>query len=317
MATILLTGASGFVGSHALPALVDAGHHVRALVRTDDATAKVLARLTPRQQAGVSFAKGDVTEPDTLPAAVRGTDAVVHLVAIARDWNGGKDLERINTGGTANVLAAMHAEGVKRLVHLGAMGVKDDPNLNYSRSKARAEAAVAASGLAWTTLKPSLMWGERDGFFNVIASLVRTSPGVVPVPAGQKSRFQPLDVDDLARVVVAAVGDDATIGKAYDLGGPAFWTYEQMVREVLTAMGAKRAVLPMPLALIKMVARTSEAIHLPFPVASDQLRQLAYDNASDLDVVERDWGFQPRPMGGNLGYLKAKPRAQEPVPTPA
>lgn len=317
MATILLTGASGFVGSHTLPALIDAGHHVRALVRTDAATAKVLARLTPRQQAGVSFAKGDVTEADTLPAAVRGTDVVVHLVAIARDWSGGKDLERINTGGTTNVLAAMQAEGIKRLIHLGAMGVKDDPNLHYSRSKARAEAAVAASGLEWTTLKPSLMWGERDGFFNVIASLVRTAPGVVPIPAGQRSRFQPLDVDDLARVIVQAVERPETTGHAFDLGGPEFWTYEQMVREVLTAMGARRAVLPMPLSLIKMVARTAEAIHLPFPVASDQLRQLASDNASELDVVQRDWAFTPRSMAGNLGYLKAKPPAQEPVPTPA
>jgi NADH dehydrogenase len=317
MATILLTGASGFVGSHTLPVLVDAGHHVRALVRTDAATAKVLARLTPAQQAGVSFAKGDVTEAETLPAAVRGTDAVVHLVAIARDWNGGKDLERINTVGTTNVLAAMHAEGVKRLIHLGAMGVKDDPNLHYSRSKARAEAAVAASGLDWTTLKPSLMWGERDGFFNVIASLVRTSPGVVPVAAGQRSRFQPLDVDDLARVVVMAVERPETVGHAFDLGGPDFWTYEQMVREVLTAMGARRAILPMPLPLIKLVARSAETVHLPFPVASDQLRQLAFDNASELDVVQRDWGFTPRSMGGNLGYLKAKPRAQEPVSTPA
>jgi len=316
MATILLTGPSGFVGSHTLPALLDAGHTVRALVRSDDASARVLARLTPQQQAGVTFVKGDVTSPGSLPAAVRGADGVVHLVAIARDLNGGKDLERINTGGTANVLAAMQAEHVTRLIHLGAMGVKDDPNLNYARTKARAEAAVAGSGLRWTTLKPSLMWGERDGFFNVIASLVRTSPGIVPVPAGQRSKFQPLSVDDLARVIVLAIEREDTIGKAFDLGGPDFWTYEQMVREVLTAMGAKRAILPMPLALIKLVARTAEAVHLPFPVASDQLRQLAFDNAAALDVTQVDWGFTARGMGGNLGYLKQKPAKQEPATVP-
>jgi len=312
MATILLTGPSGFVGSHSLPALLDAGHAVRALVRSDDASARVLARLTPQQQAGVTFVHGDVTEPGSLPAAVQGADAVVHLVAIARDRNGGADLDRVNTGGTANVLAAMQSEGVSRLIHLGAMGVVDDPNLHYARSKARAEAVVAGSGLRWTTLKPSLMWGERDGFFNVIASLVRTSPGVVPVPAGQHSRFQPLDVEDLARVIVLALERDDVAGTAFDLGGPAFWTYEQMVREVLTAMGARRAILPMPLPIIKLVARTAEAVRLPFPVASDQLRQLAFDNASEQDVVERDWGFAPRSMGGNLGYLRQKPAKQEP-----
>ena len=317
MATILLTGPTGFVGSHTLPALVDAGHTVRALVRSDQATERMLARLAPPQRAAVSLVRGDVTDPASLPPAVRGVDAVVHLVAIARDLNGGKDLERINTGGTANVLAAMQTEGVTRLVHLGAMGVKDDPTLHYARSKARAEAAVAASGLRWTTLKPSLMWGERDGFFNVIGSLVRTSPGVVPVPAGQHSRFQPLSVDDLARVIVLALERDDTVGKAFDLGGPDFWTYEQMVREVLTAMDRRRAILPMPLALIKLVARTSEALHLPFPVASDQLRQRAYDNAAEQDVVQREWGFTPRAMAGNLGYLRQKTAQQEPAPAAA
>lgn len=316
MATILLTGPSGFVGSHVIPALLEAGHSVRGLVRSDPATGRVLARLTPQQQAGVTFARGDVTEPGTLPAALEGIDAVVHVAAIPRDRTDGRDLERVNTGGTTNVLAAMKDAGVTRLIHLGAMAVRDDPNLHYGRSKARAEAAVAGSDLRWTTLKPSLMWGERDGFFNIIASLVRMSPGLVPVPAGQKARFQPFAVDDLARVVVQSLERDDTIGRAYDLGGPDLWTYEEMVREVIAAMGARRALLPLPLALVKLVARTAEAVRLPFPVASDQLRQLAFDNASDTDVVQRDWGFAPQPMKGNLGYLRQKPARQEPVTVP-
>jgi uncharacterized protein YbjT (DUF2867 family) len=317
MATILLTGPSGFVGSHTLPALLDAGHSVRALVRGDDATRTVLARLTPEQRSAVTFARGDVTDAASLPAAVRGVDSVIHLVAIARDRSGGRDLEQVNTQGTANVLAAMKAEGIERLVHLGAMGVRDDPALHYARSKARAEAAVAASGLRWTILKPSLMWGERDGFFNVIATLVRTSPGVVPIPAGQHSKFQPLAIADLARVIVKGLEREDSIGRSFELGGPDHWTYEQMVREVLSAMARKRAVLPLPLALIKMVARTAEAFRLPFPVASDQLRQLAYDNATDLDIVLREWGFAPRAMAGNLGYLRRSRSGQEPDAVPA
>lgn len=317
MATILLTGPSGFVGSHTLPALLEAGHEVRGLVRTRDAADLVRARLDPAHASRVTFATGDVTQPATLPAALEGVDAVVHLVAIPRDRNGGADLERINTGGTANVLAAMKAAGVERLIHLGGLGVKDDPNLHFGRSKARGEAAVAASGLRWTTLKPSLLWGERDGFFNIIASLVRTSPGLVPVAAGQKAKFQPMSVDDVARIVVLALEREDTVGRAFELGGPDHWTYEQMVREVITAMGAKRAILPLPLALVKLVAGTAEALHLPFPVATDQLRQLAYDNATATDIVQREWGFTPRSMAGNLGYLRRKPAAQEPAAVPA
>lgn len=313
MATILLTGPSGFVGSNVLPALIEAGHEVRALVRDDAARARVLRRLSPEAAAHVTFAIGDVTDAGSLGPAVRGVDAVVHLVAIARDWNGGKDLTRINTLGTVDLVAAMEAERIHRLVHVGAMGVVDDPALHYAGSKARAEAAVRASTLRWTILKPSLLWGERDGFFNVIAQLVRTSPGVVPVPAGAKSRFQPLACADLARVVVLALEREGAIGQSYDLGGPAFWTYKEMVREVLRGMGKRRLIAPVPLPLIKLVARTAEKIGIPFPVASDQLRQLSFDNASDRDVVQRDWGFTPMAMDGRLGYLRRKPADQEPA----
>jgi NADH dehydrogenase len=202
---------------------------------------------------------------------------------------------------------------VARLVHQGALGVTDDPNLHYASSKAKAEALVADSGLEWTILKPSILWGERDGFFNVIASLVRISPGLLPIPAGATSRFQPFWIEDLARVVTRVVDDRATIARTYELGGPDDLTYRQMTEEVLRGMGARRAILPMPQPLIRLVARSSELVRLPFPVASDQLRQLALDNITALDGVEREFGFSPRPMAGGLGYLRRKLRDQEPA----
>ena len=314
MATVLITGASGFVGSHTLPALTAAGHQVRALVRDARGAELVRARLAPAQVSRVTIVVGDVNQPQTLSPALAGVDAVVHLVALPRDNSGGADLERVNTKGTRNVIAAMAAAGVERLVHLGAMGVVDDPNLHYAGSKARAEAAVRTSTSRWTILKPSLLWGERDGFFNIVAGLVRTSPGIVPVPGGRLSKFQPLSVEDLARAVVSCLERDETIGRSYDLGGPDYWTYRQMVAEVITAMGKRRRIVTMPLPLIKVVARTSEMLHLPFPVASDQLRQLAFDNAAGLGDVERDFGFAPRSMKGSLGYLRQGRKGQEPSP---
>ena len=152
------------------------------------------AASPPPWRAGVELRTGDVLEPATLPAALAGVDAVVHLVAIPRDWNGGKDLLRVNLGGTQNVLAAMQEAGVRRLVHLGALGVEDREELHYAKSKARAEAAVRASGLDWTILKPSLQFGPRDGFFNIVADLVRIPVPLVPVPGNGKSRFQPIHV---------------------------------------------------------------------------------------------------------------------------
>ena len=167
---------------------------------------------------------------------------------------------------------------------------------------------MSGSKLRWTILKPSLLWGERDGFFNILASLVRYSPGVVPVIARQRSKFQPLWIGDLARAVQACLREDTTAGTAIELGGPDFWTYRQMMAEVVHGMAKRRLLVPVPLPLVKGVARTAEFVRLPFPVASDQLRQLANDNATALNSVQRAFGFDPRPMAGNLGYLRTRLR---------
>jgi len=312
MATILLTGASGFVGSAFLPALIDAGHTVHALVRSDASRDKVRRRLTQQQGAKVKFHSGDVTRPDSLGPAMAGVDTVIHLVAIPRDRNGGKDLTRVNTVGTANVVDAMRAAGVQRMIHQGALGVTDDPSLHYGSSKARAEKLVAQSDLDWTILKPSLLFGARDGFFNVIADLVRPPLGAVPIPARQRSRFQPLWVGDLARIVVQLLERPDTVGRSFELGGPDQLTYREMVEEVIRATDRRRVIIPVPLPLIKLVARGSEIVRLPFPVASDQLRQLAFDNATAPDAVESAFGFRPRPIRGNLDYLKRGVGGQDP-----
>ena len=131
---------------------------------------------------------------------------------------------------------------------MGAMGVEDVPDLHYASSKAKAEALVRASGLDWTILKPSLQFGEGDGFFNIIAGLVRMSPGIVPVPGDGEARFQPIHVDDVAAIVVRALADPTTVGEAFELGGPRYWTYREITREVLTALGKRRAIVPMPVA---------------------------------------------------------------------
>ncbi len=311
MSTILVTGASGFVGSWTVPALVDAGHTVVALARTTTSGDQVLARLSATRQANVKVRLGDVTQPATLGPALAGVDAVVHLVAIPRDFSRGADLRLINTEGTRAVLVAMADAGVKRLIHLGAMGVADDPALHYASSKARAEALVSASALDWTILKPSLQFGEGDGFFNVIAGLARLSPGLIPVPGDGTSRFQPVHAGDVARAVVASLADPAgTIGQAIDVGGPRYWTYREITAEVLGAIGARRVIVPMPVPLIRLVAGSAEFLRLPFPVATDQLRQLRLDNIGPLGVVKARFGFEPRPLEGALGYLRSKPRDQ-------
>jgi uncharacterized protein YbjT (DUF2867 family) len=250
MSTVLVTGANGFVGSHMVPALVDAGHRVLALVRDEEGAVQVTRRLAPAE----------------------------------RDF-----------------------------VHLGALGVVDDPDLHYGSSKVRAMDLVRKSGLDWTILSPSLLFGPRDGFFNILADLVRMSPGIVPITGKGDARFQPLAIGDLAHAVVLTLGDDATVGREYQLGGPRYWTYREIVEEVLRGMGRKRALVPMPVALIRLVAGVSEKVRLPFPVATDQLRQLKHDNIGPVDSVRSGFGFDPQPMEGGLTHLRQKLKDQEPA----
>lgn len=312
MSLILVTGASGFVGSHAVPALLAAGHRVAAMARTRSAGEVVLGRLSAADRSHVEIRSGDVTRPETITSAVAGVDGVLHLVAIPRDFRGGADLRLVNTEGTRAVVEAMKATGVRRLVHMGAMGVVDDPRLHYASSKAKAEALVRDAGLDATILKPSLQFGPGDGFFNLIADLVRLSPGVVPIPGSGGARFQPIHTGDVARVVVAAFADESTIGETFELGGPRYWTYREITAEVLRALGKRRAILPMPVPLIRLVAGASELVRIPFPVATDQLRQLDLDNIGPLDLIAPRFGFTPRPMDGALGYLRLPRRDQRP-----
>ena len=312
MATILVTGAAGFVGSHLVPALIEDGHRVVGLVRDADDAALARRRLTPAQRTALDTRIGDVTEPATLPAAMAGIDAIVHLVAIPRDYDDGQSLRLVNTEGTRNVVHAAREAGVRRFVHQGALGVVDDPDLHYGSSKAKGMAIVRDSDLDWTILSPSLLFGPRDGFFNLIADLVRLSPGVVPITGSGAARFQPLAIGDLTRIVGDVLRDETTVRREYPLGGPRYWTYREIVGEVLSAMGKRRVLVPMPVPLIRLVAGSSELVRLPFPVATDQLRQLKFDNIGPLDAVKSAFGFDPKPMEGGLTHLRKRLADQEP-----
>ena len=281
-------------------------HHVVALCRSERVGAKVQSRIE-RGGERLHVRVGDIENEDSVVAAATGCDAIVHLVAIPRDWSGGRELDRVNHLGTAHVVAAAQRAGVRRFVHLGALGVEERAGLNYASSKARGERVVRASGLDYTIIKPSLIWGERDGFFNIVAALVRVPAPVVPVPGNGKSRFQPVWVGDVARSIVTVLADPkGSVGRSYELGGPRYWTYAEITREVARALNKRRLIVPMPVPLIALVAGVSEAIRFPFPVATDQLRQLALDNIGALDAVERDLGFVPVDMAGRLGYLQRR-----------
>jgi len=294
---IAVVGATGFVGSHLVPYLVERGHAVIAVSRD--------GRRLPDWTDAVEARAADVVDGD-LDAALAGAEAVVHLAAIPRE-TGGRQFEAVNVRGTERVVAAAERTGVQRLVHLSVLGVTDDPKLAYLHSKWRGEQAVRASKLDWVLLRPSLMFGTGDGFFNLVKTTLRWwSPGVVAIPGRGDTRFQPLSVDDLAIGIERSVTHDGHSRAIHELGGPDYWTYRQIVDEVMRVTGMRRLPVGLPVPLLSALTVVTDRILPIFPVSHDQIGSLSRPNSTDLDAFERAFGVAPRPM--DLSYLGAARR---------
>jgi uncharacterized protein YbjT (DUF2867 family) len=290
---IAVIGATGFVGSHLVPYLVASGHSVVAASRS--------GRSLAAWGASVEARPADVETGIGLADALSGTDAVVHLVAIPRE-SGGRRFDAVNVEGTRHVLEAARQAAVRRFVHLSVLGVTDDPRLRYLSSKWRGEQLVRQSDLDWVVLRPSIMFGEGDGFFTLVeTTLTWWSPGVIAIPGSGEERFQPLSVDDLAIAVERSVTDAERFRTVYELGGPEYWSYRRIVDEVMRVTGKRRLKLNVPVPLISALTLLTDLALPIFPVSHDQVGSLGRPNFTSSDSFERAFGVRPRLM--DLSYL--------------
>ena len=291
--TVAVVGATGFVGSHVVPHLAAAGHRGIAIsrqgTRRDDWTDHVEAR------------RADIDTGAGLEGALEGADAVVHLVAIPRE-TGGRRFDETNVRGTGRVVIAAEHAGVRRIVHLSVLGVSDDPKLAYLHSKWRGEQLVRESSLEWVVLRPSLLFGRGDGFFNIVKTTLKWwSPGIVAVPGKGDARFQPLAADDLAIAVEKSLTEPERAGQVYEIGGPEHLTYREIVDEVMSVTGIRRLKLGMPIPLISALTVATDRVLPLFPVSHDQISSLQRPNFTELDAFERAFGVSPRAL--DLSYL--------------
>ena len=297
---ILVTGASGYVGNTLVRRLVEAGKPVRAMVHSP---AKAKARLADIREK-VEIVPGDVTRPETLAPVLEGVSAVVHLVAVAIE-KGDATYERINTQGTINVVEAAKAAGVRRFVNMSQNGADSALPYRFLASKGKAQDYVAASGLDWTALRPSVIWGPQDEFANVQARLIKLTPLVFLVVGDGQAKFQPVWVGDVVEAIVRCLDDDSTIGRELGLGGPEVLTYEQIVRRVLAALRARRLTVRVPVPLLRpVVALMGLALPNP-PVTSSLLELLKVDNTIARNALTEVFDISPRPFTPeNLGYMR-------------
>ncbi len=250
----------------------------------------------------VEVVQADVLDAESLERACGGVDAVVHMVAVVRE-TAGLSFHRVNYDGTVNLLRAAEAAGVQRFVHASTIGASSDPAVPYLYSRWMAEQEIERSPLAGTILRFSVGFGEGDEFFNVLAALVKASP-VVPIAGDGTARFQPIAADDAARCLAAAVDDDRLSGQVLELGGPAHHTYDEMIDIIAETVGVRTAKVHIPLDVFGPVVSVMEALMPRTPVTSEQLKMLGIDNTTALDSVDASFGFAPRPMKGNIDYVK-------------
>lgn len=268
--TVVL-GGGGFVGRHIVARLVARGHRVIVPTRRRE-DAKHLIMLPT-----VDVLEADIHDPRALDSLFAGATAVINLVGILNE-DGANTFERAHVDLPRKVVAACHAAGVARLLHMSALGADPAGPSRYLKSKAAAEAIVAASGLKWTMFRPSVIFGREDAFLNLFARLSRALP--VVVLATPNSRFQPIYVEDVAHCFVQAVGDDLTHHARYDLCGPTAYTLRDLVRYVGEVAGAVRPIVPLGPGLSRLQATMLE--HLPGKLMSrDNLLSAQKDNVCD------------------------------------
>jgi NADH dehydrogenase len=287
---IVVTGATGYVGSHIARCLVAQGRPVRALVYNPE-RAQREGRLGG---VPVELIQGDVTQPESLERAFQSAEAVIHTVAIAIE-KGGRSYEEINITGTVNTVNAALKTGVRRFINLSQLGADARLPYRFLASKGKAQDYVAASGLDWTAFRPSVIWGPEDEFANTFAKLVPITPIIFPIVGGPETKFQPVWVEDVAACAAKALDKPATIGKEFELGGPEILTLEEIERRTLKAIGAKRSMVRFPLPLLKLVVGLMEAALPNPPVTRSLLELLAVSNVTTQNAIH-DFISEPRPF---------------------
>jgi len=269
---------------------VDQGEQPRCLVRNIDHATRVLPA------SKLEFVAGDTTQPTSLDAAVQGIDTIVHAAFLTADRKEKpiSRYEETNVGGTANLVKAAKVAGVKRIVVLSGLGTKPDKAGSYMQGRYLAEQQVIDSGLDWTIIRPSVVFGKDAPFIKGLVDLIRSAP-VLPLIGGGTTLFQPIYVEDVVTIILKVLAEpERTTRKIYTVGGPERYTFREIFDVLLKATGKKRPKVYAPTPLVAIGAAVMEAALPKPPLTKAAMTLFSFDNITDIDSVERDFGFQPQ-----------------------
>lgn len=270
---VTIFGGSGFVGRHVVRALAKRGYRIRVAVRRPD----LAGHLQPLGNVGqISFVQANLRYRNSVDRAVDGADHVINCVGVLFE-NGRNTFDAVQDFGARAVAEAARATGAT-LTHISAIGADARSDSSYARTKARAEAAILEILPTAVILRPSIIFGPEDGFFNKFAEMARFSP-VLPLIGGGNTRFQPVYVTDVAEAVARSVDGKLAGGTIYELGGPQVLSFRECLDIMLKTIDRKRSFVSLPFGIASLMGSVASLV--PFiepPLTADQVVLLKSDN---------------------------------------
>ncbi len=294
---VLVTGASGFVGNAVVSELLAQGHEVRALVRRG-------SEKKLRELERVTIITGDCLVHETLDEAAAGCDAVIHLVGIIREFPGrGITFEQVHVQATRNVVDTAKEAGVRRYLHMSALGARPDPADPYHVTNFRADRYVVNSGLAYTIFRPSVIYGPEDLSINLFARHIQRL-AFFPVIGDGTYQLQPVPVWTVARAFALALERPRTENKIYEVGGPEPLTFNEVIDTIAKVLGRRIRKIHQPVWCMRFAANLCGRFRW-FPLTPGQLRMLIEGSTCDPTAFYQDFGLTPEHFAEGLAsYLK-------------
>lgn len=289
---IFVSGGAGFIGSRSAKKLVAAGHKLR-----------LLSYSRRDQEAGppddqVEYVSGSITRAASIAEKMEGCEVAINFVGIIVEARG-VTFERVHVGGVENLLEEAKRAGVKRFIHISALGTSEKRASEYFRTKGIAEEMIRSSGIPYVILRPSLVFGPEDKFFNMLKPILY-SP-IVPVVGTGRTKFQPIWVEDIASCILESVESDAPLNGVWEIAGPERFTFDEMLDRMADALDlAPRLKLHIPARCMRPFAALAEAVLPRPPLTTDQLKMLSIDNITDSNAITEVFAVQPRPLRETL-----------------
>jgi uncharacterized protein YbjT (DUF2867 family) len=281
---ILVTGGTGFVGRHLIQRMRKEGIAIRAVVKTLD-------KAQSLEALGVNLIHGDIIDKASLEKAVIGVDRVIHLVGIIQETPH-VTFREVHVEGTRNILDAAKKAAVHHFFYQSALGTRPAAKSTYHKSKWEAEELVRLSGIPYTIMRPSLIYGSGDGFTTRLSRMIKLSP-FLPVIGSGKSKVQPIFINDVVSCILKAMTSDSFLNEIYEIGGPEQLTYEEVTLTLAKALGVRRPTVHLPLFSMKPVARILEALLPVPPLTTDQLTMIQEDNICSMQDINDAFGIEP------------------------